>query len=89
MDKANAEFSRDIVSARLGSDDGDLLGIDLEMAQQQGQNTLADAAKTDDHKAAGKGNMLSIEHNGQTLLEGTVVLKSRSLEGITTACHLG
>jgi hypothetical protein len=33
--------------------------------------------------------MLPIEHNGQTLLEGTEVLKSPSLEGITTAFHLG
>jgi hypothetical protein len=33
--------------------------------------------------------MLPIEHNGRTLLEGTEVLKSPSLEGITTAFHLG
>jgi hypothetical protein len=34
------------------------------MAQQQGQDALADAAKADDQETAGKGSVLFIEHDG-------------------------
>src|SRR6516225_3670618 len=40
----------DIVSARLGGDDRDLIGRNLEMPEQQWQDALPDAAKADDHE---------------------------------------
>ena len=54
----------DIAAVRLGGDDRDLVGADVEMAQQQRQDALADAAKADDQETAGKGGVLFIEHNG-------------------------
>ena len=40
------------------------VGVDVEMAQQQRQDALADAAKADDQETAGKGSVLFIEHDG-------------------------
>jgi hypothetical protein len=50
------------VAARLGGDDRDLLGPDVEMAQQEGQDALADAAEADDDKPSGKGDVLVVGH---------------------------
>src|SRR5439155_16741790 len=52
FDKANAVRGGDFTAARLGGDDGDLAGTDLEMAQQQWQDALADAAEADDDEAS-------------------------------------
>ena len=75
MDKADAILGRDILSARLGGNDGDLTGADLEMAQQQRQDTLADAAKADDNETAGEGDVLLFEHGGRALIVNSEVPK--------------
>ncbi len=63
-DEVDAVLGGDIAAVRLGGDDRDLRRIDVEMAQQQRQDALADAAKADDQETAGKGSVLFIEHDG-------------------------
>ena len=63
-DEVDAVLGGDIAAVRLGGDDRDLVGADIEMAKQQRQDALADAAKADDQETAGKGSVLFIEHDG-------------------------
>ena len=65
FDETDTVLGCDIVSARLGGDDADLIGSDLEMAQQQRQNALSDAAEADDNETACEGDVLLVEHGGQ------------------------
>ena len=65
FDEADAVLGGDIVSARLGGDDRDPVGSDFQMAQQQRQDALADAAEADDDEAAGEGDVLLVEHGSR------------------------
>jgi hypothetical protein len=89
LDKADAILGRDILATRLGGNDGNLTGADLEMAQQQRQDTLADAAKADDDKAAGKSDVLLFEHGGRALIGKTEVPKVARLREDYNARRLG
>src|SRR5207248_836984 len=61
FDKADAVFGGDFPSSRLGGDDNDLLWPHLDMAQQQGQNPLADAAETDDDEPSRKRDVFGLQ----------------------------
>ncbi len=63
LDKGYAVLGGDIVSARLGRDDRDLVCANVEMAEQQRQDALADAAKADDHQTPGESGVLVVEHD--------------------------
>src|SRR6185312_6693862 len=63
LDEFDAVFGGDFAAARLGGDDGDLVRADVEVAQQQRHDPLADAPEPDDHQAAGEGRVLA--HAGQ------------------------
>src|SRR5215467_2832651 len=52
LQETDAVLGCDIVSARLGGDDRDLIGRNLEMPEQQRQDALPDAAKADDHETS-------------------------------------
>jgi hypothetical protein len=65
LDETDPVLGCDIVSARLGSDDRDPLRSDFEMPQHQREDALPDAAETDDDEAAGKGDVLLVEHGGR------------------------
>ena len=66
--EANAVFRGDLMAARLGGNDGDLTGIDFEVAHQQRQDPLADAAEADDDEPSGKGGVLLIQHGNRAMI---------------------
>ncbi len=49
LDEAHAVFLRDLRAGVVGRDDGDLVGLDADVAQDQRQYALADAAEADDY----------------------------------------
>jgi hypothetical protein len=61
---------RDLPAAQFGGDDRDLVRPHLDMAQQQRQDALADAAEADDHEAAGKCDMLVVGHCEESEKDG-------------------
>ena len=50
----DAELGRDRRAARIGADDADAFARHLDMAQDQRQHALADAAEAEHHQAAAK-----------------------------------
>ena len=68
LDESDAVFGGDFAAARLGGDDRDMRRVDVDMAQQQRQHALADAAKADDDEATAKGRVLLVEHVGHTMV---------------------
>ncbi len=62
LDKGDPVFGRHVAAAPLRRHDRDLLSADVEMAQQQRQDTLADAAEADDHEMPGEPGVLLVEH---------------------------
>src|SRR5204863_10173949 len=67
FDKFDPVFDRLFVTARLGGDDRDLAGPHFDVAQQQRQDALADAAEPDNEETAGKGCVFLVEHEGAPL----------------------
>jgi hypothetical protein len=68
LDEANAVLGGDSVTARLGRNDRELMGTDLKMAQQQGQNALANTAKADDNETPREGDVLLVVHGNRTMI---------------------
>ena len=62
FDERYAVLGGNFIAARLGGDDGDLPRVDHEMAQQQRQDALPNAAKANHHKTAEEGNVLLVHH---------------------------
>src|SRR5205807_3121601 len=67
FDKFDPVFDRLFVTARLGGNDRDLAGPHFDVAQQQRQDALADAAEPDNDETAGKGCVFLVEHEGAPL----------------------
>ena len=67
------------MTARLGGDDRDLVGPDLDVAQQQRQDALADAAESNNDESAGKGCVFLVGHRARRAVgegrSGTVALR--------------
>src|SRR3712207_9063045 len=66
LHEAHAVLGGDLAAARVGGDDGDALRGHADVAADQGQHALADAAAAEHHQAAGEGDMLrSEEHTSE------------------------
>src|SRR5205085_10059721 len=63
LDKARAVFGGNLLAAQFGGDDRDLVGLEVDMTQQQRQDALADAAEADDDQTAGKNDVFLAKHD--------------------------
>src|SRR5579862_5261898 len=65
FDEAHAVLRSDFLAAQFGGDDDDLLRPHVDVAQQQRQNALPDAAEADDRQTSGKADMRLVGHGGE------------------------
>src|SRR5205823_11401962 len=70
LDKARAVFGGNLLAAQFGGDDRDLVGLEVDMTQQQRQDALADAAEADDDQTAGKNDVFLAKHD-RSAIRGT------------------
>jgi hypothetical protein len=64
--------------AQFGGNDNDLARAQVDMAQQQRQDTLTDTAEADDHKTAGKCRMFEVGHVGAVSARGREAVRARA-----------
>src|SRR5216683_3199675 len=83
--EAHAIFPGDFGAALLSGDDGDALRLHPDMAQQERQYALADAAETDHDETAGKGDVKL----AGVLMRGWAHGRTLALTGWTRVCGEG